>query len=67
MVALFDNVMPADRELSFEEFKEKHQKSALFSRRVVAQAYAVSTLQKIVKNNDYDGIDNAFNLYMVMR
>lgn len=67
MVALFDNVMTSDRNLTFEEFKKKHQKSALFSRRIVAQAYAASTLQKIVKNNDYDGIENAFNLYMVMR
>ena len=67
MVALYDSVMPGDRQLSFEEFKEKHQTSALFSRRIVSQAYATSTLEKIVKNNDYDGIDNAFNLYMVMR
>ena len=33
----------------------------------MAQAYAVQSLQKIVFDNDYDGIDNAFNLYMVLR
>lgn len=27
----------------------------------------MQNLKKIVRNNDYDGIDNAFNLYMVMR
>lgn len=26
----------------------------------------MNNLQKIVRGNDYDGIDNAFNLYMVM-
>jgi len=27
----------------------------------------VSTLSKIVKSNDYDGIDSAFNLYTLMK
>ena len=66
MVALYDSAMPTDRTLTFEEFKAKHKKSALFTKRIVQQAFIVNNLQKIVRGNDYDGIDNAFNLYMVM-
>lgn len=67
MVALYDNVASDKKALSFKEFKEKHKKSALFTRRLVKQSFIVGNLQKIVRGNDYDGIDNAFNLYMVMR
>ena len=71
MVALYDNVMGGAQDgqkvLSFEEFKSKHEKSKLFSQRLVTQAYAVNNLRKIVLDNDYQGIDDAFNLYMVLR
>ena len=33
----------------------------------MTQAYAVNNLRKIVLDNDYQGIDDAFNLYMVLR
>ena len=33
----------------------------------MTQAYAVQNLRKIVLDNDYQGIDDAFNLYMVLR
>ena len=69
IVALYDNVMATsdDQKLTFDQFKGKHQASALFTKRLLQQAFAVSTLDKIVRGNDYDGIDNAFNLYMVLQ
>lgn len=69
MVALYDNVMDtkSGSKLSFEQFKRKHEKSKLFSQRLVAQAYAVQSLMKIVQTNDFEGIENAFSLYMVLR
>ena len=68
MVALYDNVMggKTKKKLSFAQFKQRHQESALFTKSLMQQTFAVSTLSKIVKLNDYDGIDAAFNLYMVL-
>lgn len=69
LVAMYDSVMKTKKGkvLSFDEFKERHEKSRLLSQRLISQAYAVQNLRKIVHDNDYDGIDNAFNLYMVLR
>ena len=46
MVALYDNVMDTKKGsvLSFDEFKRKHERSKIFSQRLVAQAYAVQSL-----------------------
>ena len=68
MVALYDNVMDdkTKKKLNFAQFKQRHQESALFTKSLMQQTFAVSTLSKIVKLNDYDGIDAAFNLYMVL-
>ena len=65
MVSLYDNVMDSKsgKKLSYEQFKQKHEKSKLFSKRLVAQAYAVQGLMHIVQNNEYEGINNAFSLY----
>ena len=69
IVELYNNVMSksGDQKLTFAEFKEKHEDSALFTKRLMQQAFAVRTLDSIVRSNDYEGIDNAFNLYMVLQ
>ena len=53
MVALYDGVMGGKQKLTFEQFKEKHQRSALFTRRLAKQAFIVRNLQRIVGRNDY--------------
>ncbi len=69
MVSMYNNVMSqsSNKKLTFDEFKDKHQKTALFSKRLIQQTFAVKTLQKIVAVNDYDGIDSAFSLYTLMK
>ena len=66
MIALYDNII-GDQKLSFEQFKQMHQKSALFSKSIAKQAFIVKNLQDVISRNNYQGIDDAFNLYMVMR
>ena len=50
LVAMYDSTLKEqnNKKLSFKQFKERHQKSALFSKRLIAQSYAVKTLKKIV-------------------
>lgn len=49
------------------QFKKVHAKTALMQKRMLKEAYAANTLMKIVRTNDYDGLNNVFSLYMVMK
>lgn len=67
LVSLYDSVYTAKADLSLDEFKARYLQSIEVSNRMLKESYAVSQIQTIIENKDYDEIENLFNLYTTMK
>lgn len=71
LIALFDSVYgevdAAEANISFEEFKKKYLDSILLSESLLRESYAVSHLQRVIKDKDYHEIETLFQLALVQK
>lgn len=67
-MSLYDTLMPRDSgEVSFEEFQEKYVQSQKLAARFAKESFVVNKLERILRDKNYDQIENVVNLYAVMR
>lgn len=59
--------MPNEQELSFETFKEKYLHSSKLAARFAKESFVVNQLEKVMKDKNFEEVENLVNLYAVMR
>jgi hypothetical protein len=71
LVALFDSayaeVNQADANISFDEFKNRYLDILTLSNDLLRESYAVNTMQRVLKDKQYDEIDTLFQLSLVVK
>jgi hypothetical protein len=69
LVTLFDSVYGEEeaKTLTYEEFKARYVHSIQLSNRLIKESFAVTQLQRIIEDKDYDEINNLFSYYIVER
>ena len=64
LIALFDSVygevQAKESKLSYDEYKKKYLDTILLSQSLIRESFAVSQLQRVVKDKDYDEIERLF-------
>ena len=50
-----------------KQFKDKYFESSNMAARLAKESNIVKKMEKILKNKDFDEIENIFNLYAVMK
>jgi hypothetical protein len=64
LIALFDSVygevQAKESKLSYDEYKKKYLDTILLSQSLIRESFAVSQLQRVIKDKDYDEIETLF-------
>lgn len=56
-----------DKDLSFEEFKATHARASLRAQSLAKEVFAVQQLAGIIKNKDFEQIENLFTFYTLLK
>jgi hypothetical protein len=71
LIALFDSVygevQAAESNIGYEEYKKKYLDTILLSQNLLRESFAVSQLQRVIKDKDYDEIETLFQLALVRK
>ena len=71
LIALFDSVygevQAKESKLSYDEYKKKYLDTILLSQSLIRESFAVSQLQRVIKDKDYDEIETLFQLALVQK
>ena len=67
LVSLYDTLMPSDEDLTFEEFVERYRKSSNLAARLAREAFVINRMEEILKDKNYQEIEDMINLYAVIR
>lgn len=51
---MYDSVFKSASEVTLEEFKKNYLSSSLVASRVARESYAVSQLENVIRDKDYD-------------
>ena len=65
LCSLFDKLEHPDK--GKENFKKQYLSNIQLTQNLRKEAFVVNQLSKIVENKDFEGIENIFNLYTVMK
>ena len=65
---MYDDIFgKEDANISLEKFASLHLRSAISEARLRRDGFLVSTIKKLIKDKDYDQIDQCMKLVTVMR
>lgn len=53
--------------MSYEDFKNRYLDMIVISNNCIEESFAVSQLERVLKDKDYDEIDTLFQLYLVQK
>ena len=53
--------------MSYEDFKNRYLDMIVISNNCIEESFAVSQLERVLKDKDYDEIDTVFQLYLVQK
>ena len=71
LVSMFDSVYgeikAADAEISFEEYKEKYLDLIQVSNSCIHESFAVSQLNRVIRDKDFEEVETLFQLYLVQK
>lgn len=62
MVSVFDSVYGEEnaKDITYEQFKERYLEAIQLGNKCIKESYAVTLLQRIIKDKNYDEIDTLF-------
>ena len=71
LIAMFDSVFgevqAKESNISYDEYKKRYLDTILLSQNLMRESYAVSQLQRVIKDKDYNEIETLFQLALVQK